>query len=176
MSGLNTLVLVGHPRHSESKLNAAMAEAWSLLDGVSVRWVGDDRLDVAAEQAAVSQADAVVFQYPLYWYGPPACLKRWMDEVLTWGWAFGPNGGLLGGRTVGCSITVGGKLADYEEFGKHGVTLESLAVPIQCMGAYVGMNWMGTFGMDPKGMAEFHEYNGLHLALKSWLDRGLSRG
>lgn len=153
MTAGNTLVLVGHPHHDKSVLNAELARRWADLPNTEVRWVDSGPIDVAAEQAAVEHAAHVVLQFPLYWYGPPACLKQWMDDVLTWGWAFGPNGGLLQGRTLQCSITVGGRLSDYTLQGKHGTTLESLMEPIARMCNYVGMDWKGTAGVDRDALA-----------------------
>lgn len=43
---------------------------------------------VATHVAALRWADAVVFVYPTWWYGPPAMLKGWLDRVLLPGVAF----------------------------------------------------------------------------------------
>lgn len=148
-----TLVLVGHPQEDKSILNAEMARRWAAHPHTEVRWVGAGAVEVSAEQAAIESAEHIVFQFPLYWYGPPACLKQWMDEVLTWGWAFGPNGGLLHGRTLQCAITVGGKLSDYTPEGKHRTSLGSLMEPLERMASYVGLEWLGVEGMDRQRMA-----------------------
>ncbi|MEJ7687455.1 MAG: NAD(P)H-dependent oxidoreductase [Variovorax sp.] len=44
--------------------------------------------DVAAEQARIDRADAVVLVYPVYWWSMPALLKGWIDRVFANGWAF----------------------------------------------------------------------------------------
>ena len=41
-----------------------------------------NRSDVAAHAAALHRADALLFVYPTWWYGPPAVLKGWMERVL----------------------------------------------------------------------------------------------
>ena len=146
------LVLVGHPDPENSVLNTEMARRWTELPNTEVRWVDGTRLQVEEEQAAIEGAEHVVLQFPLYWYGPPACLKQWLDDVLTWGWAFGPNGGLLHGRTFRCSITVGGRLSDYALTGKHATTLDSLMEPLERMCNYVGFEWCGVQGWDRSAM------------------------
>lgn len=45
--------------------------------------------DIRAEQAKLDRADAVVFQFPLWWYGMPAILKGWFDRVFVQGYAYG---------------------------------------------------------------------------------------
>jgi len=45
--------------------------------------------DIRAEQAKLDRADAVVVQFPLWWYGMPAILKGWFDRVFVKGFAYG---------------------------------------------------------------------------------------
>jgi NAD(P)H dehydrogenase (quinone) len=44
--------------------------------------------DVAAEQAKIDEADALVFIYPVWWSDCPAKLKGWFDRVLAYGYAY----------------------------------------------------------------------------------------
>lgn len=43
---------------------------------------------VAAEQARIDRADALVLVYPVYWWSMPGLLKGWIDRVFANGWAF----------------------------------------------------------------------------------------
>jgi len=45
--------------------------------------------DIAAEQAKLEWADAVVFQFPVRWFGFPAILKGWVDRIFTFKFAYG---------------------------------------------------------------------------------------
>jgi NAD(P)H dehydrogenase (quinone) len=45
--------------------------------------------DIVEEQEKLSWADAVVVQFPLWWYGMPAILKGWFDRVFVKGYAYG---------------------------------------------------------------------------------------
>ncbi|MEI5678764.1 NAD(P)H-dependent oxidoreductase [Mesorhizobium sp. CGMCC 1.15528] len=49
--------------------------------------------DIAAEQARIDRADALVLVYPVYWWSMPGLLKGWIDRVFTNGWAYdeGPD-------------------------------------------------------------------------------------
>lgn len=44
--------------------------------------------DVAAEQARIDRADALMLVYPVYWWSMPGLLKGWIDRVFANGWAF----------------------------------------------------------------------------------------
>jgi NAD(P)H dehydrogenase (quinone) len=45
--------------------------------------------DILAEQEKLAWADAVVVQFPLWWYGLPAILKGWFDRVFVKGFGYG---------------------------------------------------------------------------------------
>ena len=60
----------------------------------------DYLIDVAAEQAALAAARLVVWQHPIHWYGMPPLMKLWLDEVLAFGWAYGPGGTALRGKDL----------------------------------------------------------------------------
>jgi NAD(P)H dehydrogenase (quinone) len=54
--------------------------------------------DIGAEQGKLDWADAVVVQFPLWWYGMPAILKGWFDRVFVKGFGYGVRAG--DGRTL----------------------------------------------------------------------------
>lgn len=45
--------------------------------------------DIRGEQDKLHWADALVLQFPLWWYGMPAILKGWFDRVFVKGFAYG---------------------------------------------------------------------------------------
>ncbi|HBS81944.1 MAG TPA: flavodoxin family protein [Halomonas campaniensis] len=95
-------------------------------------------LDVAAEQDKLLAADAVIFHFPLWWFGMPAILKGWIDRVYAYGFAYGYKGegnryrygdGILKGKRALLSVMVGGPEEDYSPRGING-PLEELLFPI----------------------------------------------
>lgn len=42
-------------------------------------------VEVAAEIQKIRDADRVIFHFPLWWFGPPAILKGWLDRCLVHG-------------------------------------------------------------------------------------------
>ena len=94
--------------------------------------------DVEAEQQKLLAADAVILQFPLWWFGMPAILKGWVDRVFAYGLAYGykgegnryryGDGGLKGKRGI-LSVTAGGPVADYLPRGING-PLDQLLFPI----------------------------------------------
>lgn len=90
------------------------------LDGEDLlrNWRGDLATDTRREQDAVRWAQGLVFIYPIWWFGPPAILKGWVDRVFTRKFAFdfGPNGmsGLLTHERALVINTLGGDEATYQ--------------------------------------------------------------
>lgn len=58
--------------------------------------------DIAREQEAVSWADTLIMVFPVWWFGPPAILKGWLDRVFSVNFAYRSTDhgleGLLKGR------------------------------------------------------------------------------
>lgn len=53
----------------------------------------DEKIDIEKEQQLIENQDQIIFQFPFYWFNCSPLLKKWLDEVLTHGWAFGSKGG-----------------------------------------------------------------------------------
>ncbi len=139
------LVVVSHPSWTRSIANkgcvAAIQERWPceihLLQNDAPNW------DIEHEQRLLSQTDLWIFQFPLFWYGVPGRMKSWLDDVFSWGWAFDANGGLLRGKHMVCSVTVGSDLASYApgKRNKHG--LETYLSSLEQFANYTGIEWHG---------------------------------
>ena len=94
--------------------------------------------DIAAEQQKVLASDAVIFQFPLWWFGMPAIMKGWLDRVWAYGLAYGyknagnayryGDGAFKGKRAMLC-VAVGGQALDYSPRGING-PLDQLLFPI----------------------------------------------
>jgi NAD(P)H dehydrogenase (quinone) len=99
--------------------------------------------DVQAEQAKLLRADAIVFQFPLWWFAMPALLKGWFDRVFSNGFGYGilpPEGAparyslrygegrLVGKRALIC-VTTGGQETHFSDRGVNG-PLEHLLFPL----------------------------------------------
>jgi NAD(P)H dehydrogenase (quinone) len=82
---------------------------------------GDLPQEVQAEQEKVKQADALVFIYPVWWWGFPAIMKGWIDRIFSMGFAYkfgekGPEGILHHKKALFINTTLGSKEA-YEPSG-----------------------------------------------------------
>ncbi len=80
--------------------------------------------DVAALQARVSAAGGLAFVFPVYWFGPPAMVKGFVDRVFFEGFAFRflPGGrvkGLLRQERALVLCTAGASALLYRTFGFH---------------------------------------------------------
>jgi glutathione-regulated potassium-efflux system ancillary protein KefG len=58
-------------------------------------------------------------------------LKKWFDDVLTYGWAFGPQGNHLKGKEFIIATTTGGPENAYRAGGENWFTISELIRPIQ---------------------------------------------
>ncbi|XP_004431842.1 PREDICTED: NAD(P)H dehydrogenase [quinone] 1 [Ceratotherium simum simum] len=90
--------------------------------------------DIVAEQKKLEDADLVIFQFPLQWFGVPAILKGWFDRVLVGGFAYSFTAlydkGPFQNKKAVLSITTGGSGPMYSLQGIHG-DMNILLWPIQ---------------------------------------------
>lgn len=89
----------------------------------------DFRIDTAAEQKKVVDADVIVWQFPLFWYAKPSLLQRWEEEVFTHGFSHGTNGKALQGKKLILSVTTGAPAEFYARDGRPNGGLEDVLMP-----------------------------------------------
>jgi len=137
------LVVLGHSNYKNSLSNKTIVEKIKDSENITVRNLDDIsencQFDVEAEQTALSGADVIVFQFPLHWYSVPAILKKWMDDVFTFGFAYGPGGDKLTGKKVIFSLTTGGPTEAYSPDGDKGYTVEQFIAPLLQTCSFTGM-------------------------------------
>lgn len=89
--------------------------------------------DVQAEMDKLFWCDALIFQFPLWWFGLPAILKGWVDRVFamrrTYGGGKYYDRGVFAGKRAMCSVTTGGLAPVYSEHGLHGA-ITSILFPV----------------------------------------------
>jgi len=101
----------------------------------------DFSIDVQAEQAALVTADILVWQSPLYWYGMPALLHLWIEKVLAHGWAYGPGGDAVRGKTALWVTTTGAPVSAYQPSEMHGHPFEAFVPCVSQTARFCGMGW-----------------------------------
>jgi putative NADPH-quinone reductase len=87
---MKTLVIVAHPNLNTSRVNKTwLEEVKKYPDKITVHDLyasyPDWRIDVQREQELAMQHERIIFQFPFYWYSSPPLLKKWLDDVLTYG-------------------------------------------------------------------------------------------
>lgn len=140
------LVISGHPNLAASNTNTVILdELQTRFDSLSVRRLDrlypDYQIDVAAEQQALLEADIIVLQYPFYWYSVPALLKKWIDDVFSYNFAYGSKGDKLKGKQFILSFTIGGPSESYQALGYNHFTIEQLVMPLQQTAYLAGMEF-----------------------------------
>ncbi len=144
-----TLVVIAHPELSSSRINAAWARAICGLDSATVHNLyghyPDGKIDVRHEQQLMNAHDRIVLQFPFQWYNCPALLKQWLDEVFESGWAYGPNGNALEGKTMSLAVSTWSIAEDYQRSGRYGKSIEDLLSPFEVTALRVGMRFQPGF-------------------------------
>lgn len=129
------LVLMAHPYPGHSQVNRRMAAMAGELENVTLvdlyALYPRFKIDIDVEQQRLLEHDAIVFQFPFYWYSTPALLKEWQDQVLEYGFAYGPNGVQLAGKLFMAATTAGGAEHDYSHEGRNHFPIRTLLTPLE---------------------------------------------
>ncbi|WP_342362332.1 NAD(P)H-dependent oxidoreductase [Terrarubrum flagellatum] len=99
--------------------------------------------ELKREQDRVSRADLIMFAFPLWWGGPPAILKGWLERVLAYGFAYVDgarfDSGLFKDKRGLFCVATGGTPQRFSDEGVYG-PIEKVLWPVQRLALeYMGM-------------------------------------
>ena len=143
------LILLAHPQLEDSRVARSLVDA--LQDAppgaaIALRDLyalyPDYLIDVAAEQAALQGVDLLVWLHPIHWYGMPPLMKLWLDDVLRFGWAYGPGGQALQGKDLWLALSTGGPEESYRSDGHNRYYFDAFLPPYEQTAALVGMRML----------------------------------
>lgn len=166
---MKTLVTVIHPNIESSVVNKRWMEELNKFPEKYVvhqlyKAYPDEKIDVQAEQKLVEQYNKIVFQFPYYWFNCPPLFKKWMDEVLTHGWAYGSKSGYkVAGKKIALAISAGVDEHQYRASERYKYTLQELTRPFELSFEYVKADYRPLFA-----------YYGLELnASREWVEKSV---
>ncbi len=173
-----TLIIFAHPRFEESRVNRALIKTAQAADDVTIRDLyelyPDFNIDIQAEQIELLQHDTIIWHHPFYWYSCPPLLKHWIDLVLEYNWAYGPNGNVLSGKIALNAITAGGTRKVYCADGSNNYTVSEFLRPFEQTAVLCGMEYLppfavlGTHRLDRQGILDHQaEYANLLESLRN---------
>jgi glutathione-regulated potassium-efflux system ancillary protein KefF len=140
------LVITAHPQMELSRVSRRLMEAAGEAVRAEVRDLyalyPDYLIDVAAEQSALASARLVVWLHPIQWYHMPPLMKLWLDEVFTYGWAYGTGGTALQGKDLWLVASTGGPEESYQPSGYNRYHFDAFLPPYEQTAALCGMRFL----------------------------------
>ncbi len=133
----NVVILLAHPNFKESQANKALIDAVKDIPGVVILDLYAKSFDAEAHKKILSEAKAVVFQFPFYWASAPSQLKKWLDEIFT------PlaQTEVVKGKPLMVATTTGSEYEAYRSGGRNHFTMDELLRPYQLTANHSGMVW-----------------------------------
>ncbi|MCC3382008.1 NAD(P)H-dependent oxidoreductase [Paenibacillus farraposensis] len=147
---MRTLIIVTHPNIETSVFNKRWVEELKKQpEKYTVHELSkvypDGNIDVEREQKLIESHDKLVLQFPVFWFNCPPLLKKWLDDVFTYGWAYGSKGDKLKNRKIALAVSAGIKSEDYSENGRYKHTLEEILVPFKTTAIYCKADYRSFF-------------------------------
>lgn len=145
------LVLFSHPKFEKSRVNQTLINHITDKEQVTIHDLyeqyPDFNIDVNAEKELLSQHDIIIWHHPFYWYSCPPLMKQWMDMVLEFNWAYGPEGNALQNKTCLNVITTGGSREVYCSEGYNSFTIRQFLRPFEQTAILCGMTYFPPFAV-----------------------------
>mgnify|MGYP003534556568 FL=1 len=146
---MKTLVIIAHPNMENSVVNKRwLKELEKEKEKFTIHKLyevyPDENIDLKREQALVESHDNLILQFPIYWFNSPPLMKKWLDVVLTQGWAYGPEGEKMTNKKVALAVSAGGnEKDDYSIDGRYTATLEQVLLPFKLTFQYTSSIYKG---------------------------------
>lgn len=149
---MEILVIATHPNVKESRVNKVWIETLKKENNITVRFLDeiykeDKKINLDEEKKFLEKAERVVFQFPFYWYSMPALMREYFDEVLQFGWAYGPSGDALKGKEFLVALSVGAPEYSYMGGSYNNFTITELLRPLEATANAVQMIYLPYFAI-----------------------------
>ncbi|PLK70269.1 NADPH oxidoreductase [Rhizobium sp. TH135] len=147
---MKILVLTAHPDLSKSQINRVWFNSIAKQQSITIRNLTEIggpemRFDKDAEQAILLNHDRIALQFPFYWYSSPPVMKSWMDQVLSYGFAYGPDGDKLKGKELLLLVSTGGPADSYHAGGYNNFSMDEFLKPFQQTAILAQMSYLRPF-------------------------------
>ena len=103
----------------------------------------DYKIDAKAEQEKLVKADVIVLQFPFFWYNCPSIMRKWFEDVLTHGFAYGSNGKALAGKKLIVSTTAGAPTEMYQHNAAQNFEIGEFMPSFMQLANLCNMQWSG---------------------------------
>ena len=142
------LLVVAHPNVDTSIGNKTIVEHFMSLHPDTeldelYKLYPDFKIDVKKDQEKLLKADFIILQFPFFWYNAPALMRKWFEDVLEHGFAYGSKGKALQGKKLIVSFTTGSPVDAYREGGIQNFSLDDLTKGFHQLANLCSMNWAG---------------------------------
>ncbi len=138
------LVLFAHPYFEYSQASQELVSVYTDSPVADFRDLYEDYPDfhIAAfrERKRLVNYDAVIFHFPMLWFGMPPLLKLWIDEVFDMQWVGKNERGLLENVDAYILMTVGGSEEDFSKGGAYETSAENYLKNLQQSLKLTGVN------------------------------------
>lgn len=147
------VILLAHPNIKISQANKALIDAVKDVEGVAIfnlYDILDAPLNIDEWSKIISNASAIIYQFPFYWLSAPYPLKKWQDEIFT----FLSKTPAVAGKPLLVVTTTGSDIDAYRSGGRNCFTVDELLRPYQVSAIHSDMVWQTPIVIYGMGTAE----------------------
>ena len=138
------LITYAHPNYANSRMNQSILEAIQTQPNITINNLyqkyPDEKLNILEQQQLLLDHEIIALQFPFYWFSMPSLLKKWIDEVFSYNFAYGPEGYRLANKALLVITTTGGSHERYNQVPEY--DMQQLLKPLAITASYCKMNYL----------------------------------
>lgn len=146
---MKVITIAAHPNLEISRVHktwlaANKADGRSEIRDLYSLYPEGTPIDIEKEQKLLLNADRIVFEFPFQWYSAPHLLKKYIDDVFTYNYAFGTKA-VLKGRELLIATSAGSPELAYQPGAHNQYPVSLLLLPYQQSANLCGLPYLTPF-------------------------------
>ncbi|MCL2520477.1 MAG: NAD(P)H-dependent oxidoreductase [Spirochaetaceae bacterium] len=147
---MKKLAIFGHPDWASSQVSAAWFKYFEQQGDITLHKLINAQsnwcFDVAAEQQLLANHDRIILIFPIRWYGEPSLVKKWCEDIILDGFAYGSRHALKGKELL-IAASCGGVAEIYRTQGRNCYPLDIFLAHWQAISHLCGLTYYPAYAL-----------------------------
>ena len=152
---MRILAIFGHPDLDNSKVSRAWHNIFAANGGITINRLdkihNNFQFDIPAQRKLIAEHDRIVIIFPIHWYGTPALLKKWLDDIIS-------ADADMSGKELIIAVSSGSPVEAYRVGGRNSWPLDILCSPWHAMAIRFGMKFYPIYAVHNATGKEQHDF------------------
>jgi glutathione-regulated potassium-efflux system ancillary protein KefG len=147
---MKVLAVFGHPELEKSQVSASWLKLFEADGAVTIHKLQDAhhnwQFNADNEHKILEQHDRIVLIYPTRWFLAPSLVKKWTEDIILEGWAYG-SGAALKDKEFVVATSCGGVFEIYRTGSRNSYPIDMFMTGWQAIAHMCGMKYYPAYAL-----------------------------